>query len=154
MPRVAKPFCADLTINVYETLYVLYHIQTEKLTKQSDPLLWRVPKWTTTYPPGQNGRQCERRQFQMHFLDSKLCNSDLNFTETCFRKSDWQYPSIVSDNGLSPTRRQVLQVTRVLTLSSQTMFSIMTVNITTQTTTHLHFKITTYWASKCDIVVT
>ena len=33
---------------------------------------------------------------------------DQNFTEVCSHGSNWQYPSISSDNGLAPARRQAI----------------------------------------------
>ena len=61
--------------------------------------------------PGQNVRQFGRRQFDMHFLVWKRWNSDSNFTEICFQESNWQYASIGSDNGCTPSRHQVIILT-------------------------------------------
>ena len=41
-------------------------------------------------PPGQNGRHFSKSQFQMHFLEWKWHNSNLNFTEICSHESIWQ----------------------------------------------------------------
>ena len=52
--------------------------------------------------------QSSRRDIQMHFLEWKSYNFDLNFMDVCFQCSHQQYSSIGSDNGLAPTRRQVI----------------------------------------------
>ena len=44
----------------------------------------------THLPPGQNGRHFGRRQFQRHFLQWKLQDSDSNFTEICSQECNWQ----------------------------------------------------------------
>ena len=60
--------------------------------------LVRPPRW----PP------FRRQHFQAHFLERKCQNFDYNFTEVCSYESNWQYSSIVWDNGLVPTRRQAI----------------------------------------------
>ena len=47
-----------------------------------------------------------RWHFQVHLLEWKLLNFKWNFTEICCLGYNWQYGSIVSDNGLVPNRRQ------------------------------------------------
>ena len=44
----------------------------------------------------------------MHFLEWKVCDCDLNFSDVCSEESNWQYPSISLDNGLTPNRRQAI----------------------------------------------
>ena len=46
--------------------------------------------------------------FQIHFLEWKLLYFNSNFTEVCSQKSNWQYASIGSDNGMAPNRRQAI----------------------------------------------
>ena len=41
-------------------------------------------------------------KFQMHFLEWKFLYDDLNFTEVCSLRSNWQYIIIGSGNGLVP----------------------------------------------------
>ena len=48
------------------------------------------------------------RHFQVHFLEWKCTNFAYVFTKVCSKDSIWQYPGIGSDNGLAPTRRQVI----------------------------------------------
>ena len=38
----------------------------------------------------------------------KMLEFDYDFTEVCSLGSNWQYPSIGSDNGLAPVRRQAI----------------------------------------------
>ena len=59
---------------------------------------WAETKWA----------RFSRWYFQMHFLEWKCLNSDYNFTEVCSQMSNWQYPSIGSDNDLAPNRRQAI----------------------------------------------
>ena len=49
-----------------------------------------------------------RRHFQMHFREWKYMNFDYDFTEVCSQRSNWQYSSMGSDNGLAPSRRQAI----------------------------------------------
>ena len=49
-----------------------------------------------------------RQHFQMHFLEWKCMSFALNLPEVCSLGSNWQYSSIGSDNGLAPTRWQVI----------------------------------------------
>ena len=58
--------------------------------------------------PPEHGRHFGRRHFQMNFLEWKWQNSDSNFTEICFRESNWWKASIGSGNGLAPNRRQAI----------------------------------------------
>ena len=44
----------------------------------------------------------------MQFHEWKCLNSDLNFTEFCFWRSNYQYFSIGAENGLAPNRRQAI----------------------------------------------
>ena len=56
----------------------------------------------TKWPP------FRRRPFQKHFLDWKCMNLESNIPDVCSEGFNWQYSSISSDNGLAPTRRQVI----------------------------------------------
>ena len=49
-----------------------------------------------------------RRHFQVRFVEWKCLISDQNFTEVCSYRSNQQYSSTGSDNGLAPTRRQAI----------------------------------------------
>ena len=44
----------------------------------------------------------------MHFLEAKCLNSDWDFIEVCLQRSNQQYSSIDSDNGLASTRQQAI----------------------------------------------
>ena len=44
----------------------------------------------------------------MHFLEPKYMNFKYTFIEISSLGSNWQYVSIVSNNGLAPSRRQVI----------------------------------------------
>ena len=48
------------------------------------------------------------RHFQMQSLEWKCMNFDYEFNEVCSWGSNWQYPSIYSDNGLAPFWRQAI----------------------------------------------
>ena len=48
------------------------------------------------------------RHLQMHFLEWKCKNFDLDFTEISTQGSNLQYTSIGSDNGLAPATRQAI----------------------------------------------
>ena len=63
--------------------------------------LTHLPPWTK-WPP------FYRQYFQMHFHEWKVLYFDLNFTEVFSQVSNWQWPSIGSDNGLAPNRRQAI----------------------------------------------
>ena len=56
----------------------------------------------TKWPP------FSRRHFQIHFLQWKCMNFAYIFIEVCSLGSNKKYSSIGSDNGLTPTRRQVI----------------------------------------------
>ena len=58
-------------------------------------------------PPGQNGRHFGRQQFQMHFLALKF-EFWLKFHWSLFVSVQLTIPSIGSDNGLAPNRRQAI----------------------------------------------
>ena len=49
-----------------------------------------------------------RRHFEVHFIEWKCLNSDWNFIEICSEGFNQQYPSIGSDDGLAPSRRQAI----------------------------------------------
>ena len=49
----------------------------------------------------------------MRFHESKILYSDSNVTEVYSQGSNWQYPSIASDNALAPPRRQAIIWTSV-----------------------------------------
>ena len=53
-----------------------------------------------TLRPGQDGRHFGRQHFLVHFLEWKLFNFRYIFTVACYLRSNWQYGSIGSDNGL------------------------------------------------------
>ena len=42
----------------------------------------------------------------MHFYEWKISNFDLNFTEICYKGSNWYQVNIGSGNGWAPTRWQ------------------------------------------------
>ena len=52
--------------------------------------------------------------FQMHFREWKCINFDQYFTVVCSQGSNQQDPSIVSDNGLAPSRLQAIIRTNVV----------------------------------------
>ena len=60
-------------------------------TLQSVLTHWARDKWTSF----------RRRHFQVHHLERKYLNSDLNFTEVCSSGSNQQFLSIGLDNGLA-----------------------------------------------------
>ena len=44
----------------------------------------------------------------MHFLERNYIDFDQDFNEVCSQWSNQQYPSIGSDNGLVPAKRQAI----------------------------------------------
>ena len=56
----------------------------------------------TKWPP------FRRRHIQMHFREWKCMNCELNFIEICSLRSNWQWPSIGSNNDLAPNGRQAI----------------------------------------------
>ena len=49
----------------------------------------------------------------MHFLKWNYFHFKLNFIEICSLGSNWQYVGIGSENGVAPSRRQVIIWTNV-----------------------------------------
>ena len=49
--------------------------------------------------------------YSNEFSWMKHNNLDWNFIELCSYESNWQYPSIGSDNGMAPTRSQAISLT-------------------------------------------
>ena len=58
-----------------------------------------------TLRPRQNGRYFPDNIFKWIFFKWKVLHSEYNLTGVCSQWSNWQYPSIGSDNSLTPNRR-------------------------------------------------
>ena len=78
-----------------------------------DPVLPQNNQYLLTYLPLDKVAAISQTIFHMLFLDWKVLYFDSNFTEVCSQGSNWQQPSIGSDNGLAPNRRQAIIWTNV-----------------------------------------
>ena len=85
--------------------------------KKSTPLLYMTKHWLITenskwanytLRPRQNGCHFNRRHFQIHFLEWKCKNFDLDIFEVSSQGSNQYYSSIGSDSGLEPARQQAI----------------------------------------------
>ena len=65
-------------------------------------------KWLLAYLPLDKIAAVSQTTFSMNFLEWKCLNIGWNFLEVCCQVSNWQFTSIVSDNGMAPNRRQAI----------------------------------------------
>ena len=87
--------------------YFIHHASRSRLVLV---MLWRLFDPLNTLRPRQNGRHFADDTFKRIFL-MKMLEFWLNFTEVCSQRSNKQYSSIGSGNGLAPTRRQAINWT-------------------------------------------
>ena len=74
----------------------------------NSPTLMRNQVLINSSPPGQYGRQFDRRPFSNAFPWMKMIEFRFNLHWIFPQDSNWQYASIGSGHGLAPNRRQAI----------------------------------------------